>query len=371
MEFLKFFILIIMFLMIFIIKKKFLKVYFIFIAFTLSIISFYFNPPSNFDLSRHFEMLENCRMYGFDYIINHNDYKALPVAAIYMYFISILGYNGFLPAITCFISYMCVFIVLYKFCKNEKYTRASIVLAFMTFVVTYNYIGLISGIRNKLCFSIFFYLLYMDIVKNKNKVLITIGYIALAFIHPSIIVLIILRMLLFIKNKKITISLEIILLMWSYLKNFIIIILSNFTNIGIINLIFNKMNTYDAEEAMMVANVPLYTFIYFTRNVILLLIFIKYNKLSKNKLELKKYNRFVIYTFCFCFGSIFEYHFFVRMSEFLMLLNLIPIIYLFSNAESVKISRFNVPNIILKILLLIIIVEFAIFLFYGQYQVLF
>lgn len=370
MEIFKLLIIIILFFMIFIIKKKYLKIYFIFVSIILAIIAFNFEPPKGYDLVRHYSMLENCRQYGWEYIINHRDYSTLPVGAIYMYAISLLGNNGFLPAITSFITYMSVFIVMYKFCEEKKYTKESIIFAFFTFVAVFNYVGLISGIRNNLCLALYFYFLYNDLVKNKNVIVSMIAYVVLAFIHPSIFVLIFIRLLLYLKNRKVSLLIKIGLLSWSLLKNLILGFLANFTSISIINLIVQKMNSYTVEEAMAVANVPLYTFVYCTIDIVLLLIFLKYKRNSQEDANLQKYNKFVTYMFCFVFGAIYEYHFFVRMSNFLLMLNLIPIIYLFSKKSIIN-SKYNIPNSILKIMLIVEIVAFLIFFFMGQYQVLF
>lgn len=347
------------------VKDKGLKIYLIILTISLSIIAFYFNPPANFDLSRHYDVLKYCRNYGWTYIINSQDYKSLPIGAAYMYIISMMNLNGFLPAITTVISYGCILLTIYKIYITKKYNKLAIVLATFSFLLMFNYIGLISGIRNKLCLAVFFYFLYMDLIEKKSRKLCFIIYTLLCFIHPSTIVLVLLRVLLTIKNENASKLIRFFILIWSFLKEIILTVLMYFIDFPIIQLIVSKMQGYTEEEAYAVANVPLYTFVYMTRNIILLLIYMKYLKNTKEKKELQMYNNFVTYMYCFVFGAINDYHFFVRMSEFLLLLNIYPII----NVFGIKYEKGN-NVILLKIALCVEMILFFIFYISGQYQIL-
>ncbi len=354
-------------------KRKNLKYYFIIIVFILAIVAFNFEPSKEYDLYRHFNMLDNCRLYGFNYIINHPDYENLPVGATYFYLSSLIPTNGFLPMVTTIISYMSVFIIINKFIEEKEWKKSAILLAIFSFLCMYNYLGLISGIRNKICISIVFYILYKDLIEKKNFVKCMIGYIALALFHPSIFVVIALRLLLLVKDKKLQSIIKILLLLWSFLKNVILSILSKFNNFSIVSYIVTKMNSYDLAEATAVANVPLYTFVYFTRNVIILLIFLEYYRKNKNNKRFETYLIFSSYLICFVFGALREYHFFIRMSELLLLVSLPITIAFFSYTEpkkSIYPYSQKIYNTLLKLFLIIESILFLIFYIVGQYQIL-
>lgn len=351
-----------------VIKKKSIKTYALIVIMLLSTIAFNFKPTEVYDLYRHYSVLEMCRLYGFEYIINHKDYIALPVAAMYMYIISLLKQNGFLPAITSFIFYYCIIKTIDKMIKSEAtIQKKAVVITLISFFFMFNYIGLISGIRNYLCFGIFFYFLYVDLIEEKNRKICFAIYFLLGLFHPSIWILTLLRLIVScVKSETLRKIICFFLLIWSYLKHFIIIILSKFTNIPLIQLIVKKMLNYDSIESNLVANVPLYTFVYLTRNIIFLLIFLCYIHQYPEKKN-KKYIVYLTYTITFVFGSLKEYHFFVRMSEFLLLLMIPIMITFFSGSFDTK---GNNKKFLLQIAIIIESILFLIFFFIGQYSIL-
>lgn len=353
----------------FIIKKKSIKTYMIIIVIILSIIAFNFKPTKVYDLYRHYNMLDMCRIYGFQFIITHKDYATLPVGAVYMYIFSLFKQNGYLPAITTFIFYYSIIKVIDKIIKaNANLKKKAIIIVLISFFCMFNYIGLISGIRNYLCFGIFFYFLYMDLVEEKKQKVCFIIYFLLGFLHPSIWILTLIRLITsLVKNRNFSKIICFILLIWSYLKQFIIMILSLFANIPIIQLIIIKLQNYDSVEANLVANVPLYTFVYLTRNIVFLLIFFDYISQYPEKKK-KKYVIYLMYIIAFVFGSLNEYHFFIRMSEFLLLIMIPIIIEYFSGEFSVK---GNYKKMLLQIAIIIESILFLIFFLVGQYGILF
>lgn len=351
-------------------NRKNLKYYFMIISLVFAILAFIYVPNNRMDLYRHYNMLEMCRQYGFDYIINSNDYKNLPIAAIYMYVISMFKLNGFLPFITAYIVYKLSLNLVYYSGIRYNISRKSMLLTAYFFIGTSNYMGIISGIRNPLAITIFIYLLYWEIIERRYVKFCWIGYILVCFVHLSVFILLFFRILLLVYNRYSKFLIKILIFGWSLFLPSILKIANYFNNIPIVNYIISKVNSYDIREANAVADVKVYTIVYST--LLITCIFIaftyykKYRKSEKNKQIVKYFNMFIIFSL-FVIGSISQYHLFVRMNRALALMS-IPILN-YINGDNVKIG-YKWDLSIEKIMYMIIIIEtilFVMFLFNGQY----
>lgn len=348
-------------------KKKYLKYCYLITCILLALIAFNIVPEKNLDLYRYFMHLDNVKVYGWSYLSTHDDFSSLPVWAVIIYIVSILKHNGFLSAICVFLAYWSVFRLIYKASIKFNLNRSSILLAIFCFISFFNFYAMAAGIRNKLAIAIFCYVLYVDLIECKNKYYCYIIYFLLGFLHPSIFALVILRILLEFYNEKSKYIICTLILLWSNLKSVFLIILTKFSNIPIIGLIVSKMNVYDLNEAYAVANVNLYTFIYMTRLILFIIIFKYYKKKSKNNNVLRKYNDFLSISLCFVVGSIKEYHFFIRFSDYVLILILIPIMYYINLPNKYESSK---RKSIVFITLLYESLLFLLFFFVGQYTIL-
>lgn len=143
-------------------KSRFNFVYII-TCILLSIISFNFDPIKAYldngdytDLYRFYEVLDRTRLLGWTYISNHPDYKSLFLARIYVYLLSYLKSNAFLPAITCLIVYGLIFSIIYKFSQRIKTSKNIMILTSIFFLITINFRSIITNIRNPIVFCVFF-----------------------------------------------------------------------------------------------------------------------------------------------------------------------------------------------------------------------
>ena len=335
------------------------------LAFLISFIAFFIIPRVDMDLYRHYYILDSVRYYGISFLKNNSDFSNLPVATLYFYLISVLNNNAFLPFITCFFSYFIFYYVIDDFSKKNNIQRFSYSLAIICILFTFNYVALFSGIRNKFAMILFFLIMYNDIFKNKNKYLCTFGYFLLGFFHPSMFVLFLIRILSYVNKKSSVITISILLLIWPLLQNQIITILNGMASIPIINYIVTKIDVYNKTNMDLITNTSLYTFVYTTRNIVMFLIFCLFNSKVKNKFN--TYKKFFLFVFSFVFGSINNYNFYVRFSEFIMIINIFPVMLYFN--EKIK-GQENKRRILFLILLLVEILLFLIFLSVGQYQML-
>ncbi|SCI76585.1 Uncharacterised protein [uncultured Clostridium sp.] len=339
--------------------KKYIKILIIIFSIVIGIISFLFVPVEDMDLFRHYQRLEILRNINLSELNNTHIYDSLPVIKYYLFFISKLKYNGFLPAITIFIIYFLMGLIIHKFSKSNNLSKKAEVFLYLFFILTHNYLTSISGIRNFMAFSIFFYVLYMDLVEGKKKLICFSIYIILCFIHTSVIILIVIRLILFIRIrflKKIVVSL---ILVWSFFIPVITTIFTKFERIEFFRELIYKMSVYN--------NIGITINIHSILATILLIIAILIICISTNILNVKEDKP--IYTYLnyakllciFIIGSINNYHVFIRFSNSLTFV--IPII--LGVAINNKLTSYK-KVVVLCITILLSIVSIGLFIF--QYK---
>lgn len=329
----------------------------------LSILAYHLIPLKSLDIYRYYTQMEIAKQNGLEFILRHNDYSALPIAGLYVSIFVVLKNKFLLPAVTCFIYYFFISNIIIKYSRNNKKSKYGLMISLIAFYLISNYLGVISGIRNPMAISLFCYILYKDLVMNANFKKCLFGYILLCFFHPSVIILLIIRLLLFL-NKKYDKIVCMLLLLWTLMKKSLLAIMLRVTNNSYILLLSQKLTSYDSIEANAVANVSLYTVVYLLFYISSMVIFLIYkSKCSRNdNNKNEKFDRFFKFLLCFCIGSIFEYHMFVRFSRSVLMLLSLPIIGIMSC------EKFNNKNKLL-VLFLVLIESLIFLLFYmtGQY----
>lgn len=190
----------------FLIPQKYVGWLFFAVTLALSIMAFNCVPKETDDLSNYFWQLDVLRKGGWDTFQvmlkdDNNHWGALPVCGYYFYFISRLGDNGFLPAITIFAAYGAMFLVLYKASVRFKVNKWYLFLSCVFLLTTYWFYDICSGIRNGLAFTIFIACVYFDIVEKKHRLLCYVGYALCVGLHSSVIMLVVLRLTLALTKK--------------------------------------------------------------------------------------------------------------------------------------------------------------------------
>ena len=329
----------------------------------LSVMAYHILPSPSLDLYRYYSHIQSAQFYGLDYIFNYPDYKSLPVAAMYISLFVILKNKCLLPLITCFIYYFFITNIVITYARRNRKDKLGLVISLILIYAVGSYLGVVSGIRNPLAISVFIYILYKDLLFRSKFLYCLIGYILLSFFHPSVLILLFLRIILFI-DKKFDRIICFLLLIWTFGKVKLLSIVSVFSS-NYISFISTKASSYDMKEANSVANVPLYTFVYFIFylfSLIILLFFLK--STSKKVMKSQNYVRYFYFLLSFCFGAIVEYHLFVRSTRAVLLLLPVLVMALISDVE-IRVEK----KIFLLLLVLLVSLFFIVFYMYGQYNI--
>ena len=293
------------------IGKRSLKRYFLFVCLILSGIAFFFQPPDNFDLYRHYQTLDNFRANGWTAVKNIYFFSTAPVYALYFYFISILPMNGFLPAITVFITYYLTFSLIYKISLKYKVSKKNTMMVFIFVIFGLDYLSAISGVRNILAFSIFAYCLYYDLVEEKNRILCFIVYGMMCLLHNSCVILLGFRIVMFLYNKYTKRIFQIVFFLWGIFVPFIVKVLDSIPNYYL-NQISEKIKTYFV-GMMFNANLTLFNL---GMSILILVIVVAYKNIDEHY---SKHTDYLILAVLFTIGSVKQYDVFIRMGSFLVL----------------------------------------------------
>lgn len=363
-----------LFLISFLFPRKRMKLYFFIISLTFAIIAFFFVPDVSFDLYRHYGVIDTFRKYGWNFGVITGEFPSLIIANGFFYLISFLPSNSFLPAITAFISYYALLNIIYKAAIKYNLNRKSMLLGAFFTVTTFNYLALMSGIRNWLAFSLFAYFLYIDLVENRRKVVCAIMYIALCFLHSSVWILVAFRIAAKFFNKLTSIIVIACLVGWSYYTNLIFYILNKFSNVKFINVLQDKISFY---LVLPTENTTVkYQMISFIGIVIVFIYFIYFK--GNNIKDMNTYFKFIILVIAFSFGSIKFYRVFISFVQLLCFLSPPCIMLMVSNLAAkfgkkehsiyrYKLRGIILRNYILTLFIIVISIYNMIYLFKFQY----
>lgn len=157
-------------------------------------------PDVTDDMSRYFWVWQKAHEGGWDamkYFIDEDqfDFKTFRVSAYYIYAISKLNSEHWIPCITMGIVYGSGFYCIYKMSKRFEVNKWHTFLGSMFFLSTYWYYDTCSGLRNGLAFSVAFVCSYQLMVERKHKLLCFAGFVLAALTHSAGIIPIVLILL--------------------------------------------------------------------------------------------------------------------------------------------------------------------------------
>lgn len=218
------------------------------LALLFGIAGFWFiNPATDPDLVRYLKILS---LYKDKNIFESFNlaYDNLYAVDVYFHIIAQLGNPQLLPAISVFIFYFIVFYIVGDFKIRLNVSNKDFIIYTLFVITAVNFCSIVNGIRWPLTSAIFLLAFYREIVQNKKNAFTWILYIIALFFHFSTLVFFALRLILFIRNKKVIIAIGISTTFIPYIIGTFSSRLLGFTSsLGFINQIvyfFNRANMY-------------------------------------------------------------------------------------------------------------------------------
>ncbi len=195
----------------------------------LSLLFFFYEPSKTDDLYRYYNVLEAVRSESMEASGLLETYKMEnPLFIPYLYVISLLKNNSFLPVITGIICFL-LFLWLIKRTFSDEYGEHWQIVICLWLYLFLTRLMDVTGIRNILSSAVISVALYLDLVENDKKSIFL--YVIGALIHSMGLVYIVLRLILLIYNNVNRIIVPMLLVSASailtYLSKYIVKILSS------------------------------------------------------------------------------------------------------------------------------------------------
>lgn len=308
----------------FFIPKDLLLRYMIFAIVCISGLLFFFNPPVEYDLYRHYEALQAVRKIDL-WTLLFGDLKTTNrliaiyreeslIYLIYLYFIGLLQNDGFLPVITGIIIYGCAakLIALTSKDLGDEVDDWKLAFCFLFFLFINDFRS-VTGIRNMLSFTLFAYILYFDLVKKKNPILCWISYALLLGIHSGVIILIAVRLMVMLKKIPLWMKALAAFLVFIFI-DILLTILLRFNQYSIAVILSEKLKSYFMEggSTYQIKRVAIFTSVSIT--YLALYLYLKRHQFLPHAFE--AYTDYFVLAVFIGLGAFRQYDTYVRMHLF-------------------------------------------------------
>lgn len=255
----------------------------------LAMIAYGIVPPEEWDLARHYELIENMEYGGWRYITNESIYTHLPITNILFAIVATTGVYHLLPCIVVCICYSILTYILYKTSLMVKIDSSFIAYAIIFNFAFCPFLHMVSGIRNILAYAMCAWAFYLDFFQHKNRIIVWILYGATIFVHPSAIIICGIRILMPVLFRwKWT---NFILVLWSLMVDVLIAVLLRIP-VPFLQSIGWKLKDYMINQVFSGYKI-LFVKIIFLLTILLVLEYYKYSE------ECKKENCFYKYVCLF------------------------------------------------------------------------
>ena len=215
----------------------------------LTSIALIFDPAPGMDLYRHYEALESFRALGYEATVGkyaHN-MEDLPVYSVVFYVISLLSHNKLLLVFTYIVIYGCWFSILSMYIRDAHLNNRYWTVGYTVIMLTANAYAM-TGIRNMLACAVVFLFLYIDLCRNKKKLLSMVMYVLMCFLHDSMIVFVAFRLVLYCSKLRGYNILRYIVVLWPLAIDRIVELLGSTSNSVLIS-VSQKLDLYTTQEA--------------------------------------------------------------------------------------------------------------------------
>lgn len=270
----------------------------LFIA-VVSILAYYTVPLSDDDLYRYYGEINRMREYGWHYIINDSTYKINIISNMLLYIVSLTKNNSMLPYITLLIDILCVeYIIKQEIKKNNISPRVLVWNIFIYLGICALYVS-ISGIRFMLGVSLAAVIVYKDKIEKKNYI--ELMYIILPFIHTSLIVVFVYKLL--TKRIKKIYKYTYIIMFWPIVMPLILKIISLFP-FNIFKSVEEKIIMYSTYNSLEGSQIRMLGYVIFSIALIFMLETINASMKKNKDNEIKEYFHFTRTLFYIILGSL-------------------------------------------------------------------
>ncbi len=318
----------------------------------LSLLYLFFVPSKDYDLFRHFEVMNivegmSFKELFFEKVSTDNwllaDYlDSSQVYLFYLFLISRLRLDTLLPVITVLIVYATAFLRIHKLGKEENISGAAVFIAFITVLFVMDYRDL-SGIRNMLAYSLFTYTVYEELVNKRNPIACFSVYILLCGVHMSCVILLALRVAVLISQRsKVLRTLAAIAIFGIYTFAMdIISLISGLVGSPYLESLVYKITVY--REGRKDYN-PAGAVVYISIISVLFVVYLIARRQGLVGEKFKSYSLYTLFVFAFTAGAFLQYDIIRRNTTLIMLTALPFVILYFGRHIKGSVRRFSLTG---------------------------
>lgn len=183
-----------------VITKKGYKFYLFMFLCVLVYYAYHFDVTTGADLYRRYQEMELYNKMGLDYVLE-NRMEINPLSALFFYWFSTFEDPQLVPAFTILVCYGSAFYILIKCSERYDLSKNQMNFLLFIFMLTFYYDQAISNVRVYICYGLISLFLYKDVIEGKFRRLAWVVYIACCFFHYAVLPFVILRGVLYIKDR--------------------------------------------------------------------------------------------------------------------------------------------------------------------------
>ena len=286
----------------------------------LSVMAFYVKPLETDDLLRYYNSLDLLRKKSLSGYFDlqrdgYGNFDAVPVCGLYFFFVSKLGNNNFLPAITIFLTYGSMLLVIWRFANYYKISKLYIFVGTFFLLSTYWYYDTCSGIRNGLAFAVAMFCIYFDLVEKKK--IFCLGYFVAMGIHSAAVIFLGLRLLTEINMRLRLKILNAISLVGIFFGSYIIEFLGKIFNNSFFKVLLEKTAINKVRVISFTSGVTILSIVLLLA-VIIMCIYMNYRINMDDVKNVESINYFFILLLFFSVGSLSSYLIFTRFMHWVI-----------------------------------------------------
>lgn len=302
------------------IPRKHIKWLFLALVLALSVMAFYVKPLETDDLLRYYNSLDLLRKKSLSGYFDlqrdgYGNFDAVPVCGLYFFFVSKLGNNNFLPAITIFLTYGSMLLVIWRFANYYKISKLYIFVGTFFLLSTYWYYDTCSGIRNGLAFAVAMFCIYFDLVEKKK--IFCLGYFVAMGIHSAAVILLGLRLLTEINMRLRLKILNAISLVGIFFGSYIIEFLGKIFNNSFFEVLLEKTAINKVRVISFTSGVTILSIVLLLA-VIIMCIYMNYRINMDDVKNVESINYFFILLLFFSVGALSSYLIFTRFMHWVI-----------------------------------------------------
>ncbi len=224
------------------VKEKHLQFYAFVSALVIGYISYFIIVPETSDMYRHFQEIDYFRKIGWAWHNSENRINTNLGTLIVFYIFSLLPNNAIFLFSIPFLSYFLIFKLIIMIFNDYNYSKNWLFTASLFATFSFSYFYLIFSVRTWIMFIVFFYTLYIEMIREKHIFTCWICYFFLILFHYSAIILVCLRFFFLIIDFKANTWIEKIKKYFLLLIILFLVILS--FKLRVFSIIIMKYNNY-------------------------------------------------------------------------------------------------------------------------------